>query len=147
MGGGRTDESRISEMSIEDGRSGKAKDPNERYYEKAIRSLRDLFERARAAHELHFAMALMPEFRGEQDAGWSTAEEAVRAYDQFAALVKTLNRNDEIRVRIILAFYATSRRGADFTRYLRSYCSRSRGAEIISGRSRALRNDIGKRAK
>jgi hypothetical protein len=51
---------------------------NELFYEKADRSLRDLFKRARAAQELHFAMALGPEFRGAQDDGWSTAHESVR---------------------------------------------------------------------
>jgi hypothetical protein len=38
-----------------------------------------------------FVMALMPQFRGAQDAGWSTAREAVRAYDEFVALIGSAN--------------------------------------------------------
>jgi hypothetical protein len=67
-----------------------AQNPNQDFFEKAERSLREFFDRAKAAHELHFAMALMPEFRGEQDAGWSTADESVRAYDEFSELVMSL---------------------------------------------------------
>jgi hypothetical protein len=59
------------------------KDPNQEFYDKAVRALKELCEKARAAQELHFAMALMPELRGAQDAGWNTAEEAVHAYDQY----------------------------------------------------------------
>jgi hypothetical protein len=44
-------------------------DPDRPYYDKAARALRYLFDQARAAHELHFVMALMPEFRGMQDEG------------------------------------------------------------------------------
>ena len=45
------------------------KDPNQQFYEKAICGLKKLFERAKAVQELHFVMALMPEFRGAQDSG------------------------------------------------------------------------------
>jgi len=83
------------------------------FFEKAERSLRHLFDRAKAAHELHFAMALMPEFRGEQAVGWSTANESVRAYDEFAALAKSLQASP-VRVRVILAFYAHVAEGAGF---------------------------------
>jgi hypothetical protein len=90
------------------------KDPNEQFYAKAINSIRDLCERAKTAHELHFAMALMPEFRGEQDAGWNTAQEAVRAYDEFRALVKSLSRDNPARTRVFLAFYAHVAEGSGF---------------------------------
>jgi len=90
------------------------KDPNQEFYEKAHRALTDLCERARAAYELHFVMALMPEFRGMQDAGWSTAHEAVRAYDEFTALVKSLPREAPVRARVILAFYAHVSEGSGF---------------------------------
>ena len=83
------------------------------FFERAERSLRDLFDRAEAAHELHFAMALMPEFRGEQEGGWSTANESVRAYDEFTALAKSLEASP-VRVRVILAFYAHVAEGAGF---------------------------------
>ena len=88
-------------------------DPNQAFFEKAERVLRDLFDRAKAAHELHFAMALMPEFRGEQDAGWSTADESVRAYDEFAELVRSLPKTPA-RVRVVLAFYMHVAEGAGF---------------------------------
>lgn len=87
--------------------------PNSVFFEKAERALRDLFERARTAHELHFAMALMPEFRGCQDPGWSTADEAVRAYDEFSQLVMSLPKNPA-RVRVVLAFYMHVAEGAGF---------------------------------
>jgi hypothetical protein len=103
-------------MSIEQSISGDEEDPNQQFFDKVIRSFTDLCERAKAAHELHFVMALMPEFRGLQSAGWSTAHEAVRAYDQFSALVKSLNSDsdDMVRVRVILAFYAHVAEGSGF---------------------------------
>lgn len=88
-------------------------DPNEAFYGKSQRALRNLFERAKAAHELHFAMALMPEFRGCQDAGWNTANEAVRAYDELTTLIKSLPL-EPVRLRVALAFYATVSEGSGF---------------------------------
>ena len=103
-----------NKMSDEDTDSGATgQNANQAFFEKAERSLRDLFDRAQAAHELHFAMALMPEFRGEQDAGWSTANESVRAYDEFAELVRSLSQSP-VRVRVVLAFYAHVAEGAGF---------------------------------
>jgi hypothetical protein len=58
-------------------------------------------------------MALMPEFRGAQDAGWSTADESIRAYDEFVALVKSLPASP-VRVRVVLAFYTHVAEGAGF---------------------------------
>jgi hypothetical protein len=84
------------------------------FNEKAIRSLRDLFDRARAAQELHFAMAMMPEFRGAQDAGWSTADEAVRAYDEFSVFLKSVDKQSPVYVRVMLAFYAHVAEGSGF---------------------------------
>ena len=98
-------------MSENAGETGQ--NPNQAFFEKAERSLRELFDRAQAAHELHFAMALMPEFRGEQDAGWSTADESVRAYDEFAELVRSLPKTPA-RVRVVLAFYMHVAEGAGF---------------------------------
>ena len=48
-------------MSENAGETGQ--NPNQAFFEKAERSLRELFDRAQAAHELHFAMSLRPEFR------------------------------------------------------------------------------------
>jgi len=100
-------------MSEDTGLGETEQDPNQAFFEKAERVLRDLFDRAKAAHELHFAMALMPEFRGEQDAGWSTADESVRAYDEFAELVRSLPKTPA-RVRVVLAFYMHVAEGAGF---------------------------------
>jgi hypothetical protein len=57
---------------------------DEAFYARAEGALRDLFKKAQAAHELHFVMALMPEFRGVQ---WNTAHEAIRAYDEFTSII------------------------------------------------------------
>lgn len=73
------------------------------FLDKVERSFRDLFLRARAKHELHFAMSLMPEMRGMQDAGWNTAEEAHRAFDDYLELIDTAKGT--VRFRIALAFY------------------------------------------
>lgn len=89
-------------------------DPNTEFSAKTERALRDLFERAKAANELHFAMALMPEFRGLQDAGWNTAQEAIRAYDEFLDLIESMSPNSSIRARIILAFYNHVAEGSGF---------------------------------
>jgi hypothetical protein len=89
-------------------------DPNRHFYEKAERALRELFEKAKADHEVHFALALMPEMRGMQDAGWNTAEEAVRAYDDFTKHIKSLSNDATVRIRIILAFYMHLAEGAGF---------------------------------
>ncbi|HEY3719077.1 MAG TPA: hypothetical protein VGL41_02945 [Roseiarcus sp.] len=102
------------DMDAEQNDSGQVKDPNQEFYDKAVRALTDLCERAKAAHELHFVMALMPAFRGMQDAGWSTAHEAVRAYDEFSALVKSLSPDKTVRARIVLAFYAHVAEGSGF---------------------------------
>src|SRR5207245_350420 len=61
---------------------------NGRFFEKIERALRDLFERARARNELHFAFSLNPEFRGEQGPGWSTADDAHRAFDEYLAFLR-----------------------------------------------------------
>ena len=90
---------------VSENASDQKSDPNQAYYDKAISSLQDLFEKAKAKNELHFVMALMPELRGMQDGGWNTAEEAVRAFDQYTKHIKALPKDDPIRVRIALNFY------------------------------------------
>jgi hypothetical protein len=79
--------------------------PNQQFNDKAERALREVFEKAKATNELHFAMALMPEMRGMQDGGWNTAEEAVDAYGHYNALLDKLPPDDVVRVRVLLAFY------------------------------------------
>jgi len=89
-------------------------EPDAQFNERAMCALRDLYEKAKAAHELHFAMALMPEFRGMRDGGWSTAHEAVRAFDDFSALIKSLDKKEFVRARIVLSFYAHVAEGSGF---------------------------------
>jgi hypothetical protein len=91
-----------------------AQDPNQPFYDKAIGALDALFEEAKAAHELHFAMGLMPEFRGAQDGGWNTAEEATIAYDQYTALLKSMDKTDPMRMRVALSIYLYVAEGSGF---------------------------------
>lgn len=89
-------------------------DASEAFYETADKAIRDLFEKAKAAQELHFAMSLMPELRGMQDGGWNTAQEAVCAFDDFMALVNKLDKGDRVRVRVLLSFYLQVSEGSGF---------------------------------
>ncbi|MBP2431499.1 hypothetical protein [Bradyrhizobium elkanii] len=91
-----------------------SEDSNQAFYDKAGAALRDLFQQAKAKNELHFAMALMPELRGMQDAGWNTAEEAARAADQFTDHINSINEGDPMRVRVALAFYLQLAEGSGF---------------------------------
>lgn len=81
---------------------------------RASSAMRDLFLRAQAANELHFAMAMFGEFRGAQDPGWNTAQEAVRAFDQFMELLNAIPVKKQIRARVALMFYAHISEGAGF---------------------------------
>jgi hypothetical protein len=64
-----------------------------------------IFNQAKEKHLLHFALALNPEFRGMQSAGWSTAREAFIALDQYVDHVNTLPTSP-IKIRILLALYS-----------------------------------------
>jgi hypothetical protein len=77
---------------------------NDDFYKKIERAFHDLFEAARAKHELHFAMALMPEMRGMQDAGWNTAADTQHAFDEY---IEFLERHEDGRMkcRVALSFY------------------------------------------
>lgn len=77
---------------------------NRAFYEKIQRSFRDLCERARIANELHFALSLAPEFRGEQSPGWSTAEDAVRAFEDYTKYISK-GKFTRFKARVMLAFY------------------------------------------
>lgn len=76
---------------------------NEDFFTKVERAFRSLFDAAKQKNELHFAMGLMPEMRGMQDAGWNTAEEAHRAFDEYSEFLNTAI--GPIRFRVALAFY------------------------------------------
>lgn len=77
---------------------------NEAFYEKTEKAFRNLFSVAKQKNEIAFLWATMPEMRGMQDAGWSTAAESFRAFDDY---MKFLNDypNCPIKVRICLSFY------------------------------------------
>ena len=77
---------------------------SEAFFEKLERTLRDLFDRARARNELHFALSLNPEFRGEQGPGWSTADDAHRAFDEYLAFLRE-GEFTSLKARVALAFY------------------------------------------
>lgn len=80
------------------------KEQNEKFYEQAEAGLRELFDAARERHELHFAMALMPEMRGERDAGWNTAQETQRAFHEYLEFLQNLEPG-RMKSRIVLSFY------------------------------------------
>ena len=80
------------------------KEQNEAFYEKAESGLRELFGAAQSKHELHFAMALMPEMRGMQDAGWNTAHETQHAFNEYLEFLENLEPS-RMKSRIALSFY------------------------------------------
>jgi len=77
---------------------------NKAFFEKIERALRDLFDRARARSELHFVFSLNSEFRGEQDAGWSTADDAHMAFAEYLAFIME-GEFTSLKARVALAFY------------------------------------------
>ena len=77
---------------------------NEKFLRKSERAFRDLFDRARAKNELHFALSLNPEFRGEQDAGWSTADDAHIVFNEYLAFIRD-GEFTSLKARVALAFY------------------------------------------
>ncbi|MCS3902793.1 hypothetical protein J2T55_000797 [Methylohalomonas lacus] len=79
--------------------------PNDAFYKKAEQAFRSLFDTACTKHELHFAMALMPEMRGMQDAGWNTAAETQHAFDEYLEFLSTLE-DGRMKCRIALSFYS-----------------------------------------
>ena len=74
------------------------------YIKKAEKVFRELFETARAKNELHFALCLAPEFRGEQGPGWCTWEETNRAFDEYAEFINQ-KPTTSFRIRVALSFY------------------------------------------
>jgi hypothetical protein len=63
-----------------------------------------LFGKARSANEAYFAMSLMPDFGGWEDAGWNVAAEAKRAFDDYLELLNSLPPGRP-RNRVALSFY------------------------------------------
>ena len=73
------------------------------YYEKAEAAFAKLFDAARAKDELQFALSLMSEFRGSRDAGWSSAEEADRAFGDYLEFL--CGPSSRLKLRVALGFY------------------------------------------
>jgi hypothetical protein len=65
----------------------------------------ELFGAAKAREEMQFAMALNPEFRGMQDAGWSTADDSFRAVEEYLELLSGMDPKP-IKLRVALSFYS-----------------------------------------
>ncbi len=91
-----------------------SENPDQAFFDKTLHAIEDLFERAKIRNEIHFAWALNPEVRGSQDAGWSTAHEAIRAFKDFSDLIPSLPDNSPIKVRVALAFYNHLAEGSGF---------------------------------
>lgn len=77
---------------------------NEAFFDKVEIAFAELFELAKSKNELHFALSLNPEFRGMQDAGWSTAEETIYAFDEYREIIENLKYKNH-KVRVALGFY------------------------------------------
>jgi hypothetical protein len=76
------------------------------YLAKVERAFRHLCETARTRNELHFALALGPEFRGEQGPGWCTWEETNRAFNEYLEFInQKAVPSFSFRIRVALAFY------------------------------------------
>ena len=80
-------------------------DPLSEYSERCESAWNDLFNTAKSQEEVQFAFALCPEFRGMQDPGWSTAEEASRTIEDYLNLLGTLEPAP-VKVRIALSLYS-----------------------------------------
>ncbi len=83
----------------------KTQDKNEEFYNKCRNAFRILFQTAKDKNEINFAMALNPEGRGCQAAGWNTAEEANIAFDQYLEFING-GKASPIKVRVALGFYS-----------------------------------------
>ena len=78
---------------------------NEAFYDKTEQAFLSLFETAKRKNELHFALSLNSEFRGMQDPGWSTADDAQVAFRDYLEFIKE-GRLTSLKVRVALAFYS-----------------------------------------
>ena len=90
----------MPELSIEELES-----TNEIFYEQLENAVRQLFDSAKEKNELQFVMALNPEFRGAQDAGWNTAKEAMKAFDEYINFINN-EEPTSITARVALGFYS-----------------------------------------
>lgn len=78
---------------------------NHAFLDKAEKAFRELFDLARKKNELHFALALAPEFRGVQDAGWCTAIDAHAAFEDYIKFISDGGKLTNLKARVALGFY------------------------------------------
>lgn len=74
------------------------------YADKTESAFRELFECAKGRNEVQFALALAPEFRGEQGPGWCTWEETNRAFDEYFEFINQKPMTT-FKIRVALSFY------------------------------------------
>ena len=98
------------------------------FLEKAEAQLRALFIAARASEEVQFALALAGDFRGMQDAGWSTAQESRRSFEEYLDFIPTIN--GPMRARVALSFYCHIAEAAGFYEVLKNMLRRA-GGEFV----------------
>lgn len=77
----------------------------EKFFEKSKEAFSRLFELAKSREEVQYAMALGPEMRGSQVAGWNTAHEASRTLEDYLKLLEIAPADTSIRVRVGLSLY------------------------------------------
>lgn len=75
------------------------------FMKRAAAAFDALFADARNKSEIDFVLALNPEFRGIQDPGWSPAEEALRAIEDFSTFLNNKAIPTRLRLRAALGFY------------------------------------------
>lgn len=70
----------------------------------ALKSLNELFEKAKNTNEVQYAFSLNAEFRGSQTPGWNTADEANRAFEDYLNFLQETEWSN-FKGRVALAFY------------------------------------------
>jgi hypothetical protein len=78
---------------------------DESFLRRAERAFDSLFADAREKSEIDFVLALNPEFRGVQAVGWSSAEEVLRAIEDFSTFLNNGSIPIRLRIRSALGFY------------------------------------------
>lgn len=99
--------------------SNQLKEENTNYFAKTESAFSELFLAAKSKDELQFVLSLNSEFRGEQDTGWSTADEAIAAFNDYVEFINKLN-NGKMRIRIALSFYCQIAEASGFYEILKN---------------------------
>jgi hypothetical protein len=105
-------------------------DKNQEFYDKCRNVFKKLFQTAREKNEINFAMALNPEARGCQDAGWNTAQEANIAFDQYLEFINTKELSP-IKARVALGFYSLISEASGFYEIPKNMLRVSEGEDCV----------------